>query len=71
MPVRLEPTNWAKVFGLVQKLVKYARGGFTHAEKLDLVIELMEVIGAVSGDIEEDIKRDVEERDGKGSQEDK
>jgi len=69
--VEIKPTNWSKVFALVGKLVRYAKGGFTHAEKLDLVIDLMDCIGALSEDIAEDIQKDVEERDAERKEEDK
>ena len=50
--VTIKSGSWSKVFGLVGKLVRYAKGGFTQVEKMDLVIALLELIGSISDDID-------------------
>ena len=53
--VTIKTGTWSKVFVLVGKLVRYAKGGFTQIEKMDLVIDLLELIGSISDDIGEDV----------------
>lgn len=61
--VKIEQANWSKVFGLIAKLVRYGKGGYSHIEKMDLVSDLLSVIGAVSEDIKEDIDAERKEED--------
>jgi|TARA_R100001463_G_scaffold21920_2_gene52600 hypothetical protein len=53
--IDVSPASWQKVFALVGKLIRYAKGGFTKAEKQELLSDLFDVLGVIADDIGEDI----------------
>lgn len=57
MPPRIDitPASWGQLFALIGKLVKYAQGGFTKAEKRELVQDLLALLGVLAKDIGEDL----------------
>ena len=49
--IDVSPASWQKVFALVGKLIRYAKGGFTKAEKQELLSDLFYVLGVIADDI--------------------
>lgn len=59
--IDITPASWVQLFALIGKLVKYAQGGFTKAEKRELVQDLLALLGVLAKDIGEDLHPDDEQ----------